>query len=479
MAGTVISDWYREHDYPFVDVAFPAGQDITNGVIQVVVTESRVGMIVARNNKWFSTGLLNGQVRLQPGDRISLSQLEADKDWLNQNPFRSVNIVAEKSTTPGYTDIAVDTVHEDFPFRVHATYDNTGVPVLGRDRYSAGFDWGNAFWMDQQLSYQYTSSLPLWRGLDGQSASYQAHSASYLAPLPWRDKISIFGVYALAVPELGPDLGLTGITWQASARYIIPLAAPANFTQQIQAGFDFKSSNNNLIFGGLQISNVTTEIDQFVGDYNASLRDPLGQTSFDNTIVLSPGGISALNTTALFQAQAPFATAGYTYDRLSLTRLTGLPQDADWVKRLGWFKDLSSLTRFVGQVSSANLLASEQLGIGGMDTVPGYDERVANGSDGVLLSEELLSPSFGLTKYLIRDFGDQTQVSAFWAYGSVRDNKALPGAQNGHDLESVGLGLRYVIGRYVNFHLNYGWQLRRLSGADRGEFADVTLTLSD
>jgi len=479
MASTIISDWYREHDYPFVDVAFPAGQDITNGVVQAVVTESHAGSVTARGNKWFSTGLLVSEVRLQHGDRISLSALEADKDWLNQNPFRSVNLVAEKSAVPGYTDIVVDTLHEDFPFRVHASYDNTGVPVLKRDRYSVGVDWGNAFRLDQQLSYQYTSSVPLWSNFGSRTVNYEAHSASYLVPLPWRDKLNIFGIYAVAVPQLGPDLGLTGVTWQASARYIIPLAAAANFSQQIQAGFDFKSSNNNLVFGGFEISNVTSEVDQFLVDYSASLRDPLGQTSLDNTLALSPGGLSSHNTNTFFQAQAPFATARYAYDRFSLTRLTGLPQDADWVKQLGWLKDLSSLSRFVGQVSDKNLLPSEQLGIGGIDTLPGYDERAANGSVGVFASEELLSPPFGLTKYVFPDVADQTQISAFIAYGSVQDNKPAPNTQNGHDLESVGLGLRYVAGHYVNFRLNYGWQLRRLNGAEHGEFGQLTLTLSN
>jgi hemolysin activation/secretion protein len=233
------------------------------------------------------------------------------------------------------------------------------------------------------------------------------------------------------------------------------------------------------VFGGFQVANVTTEIDQFLVDYSAALRDALGQTILDNTVALSPGGLSSHNTNDFFQAQMPFAAARYAYDRLSLTRLIGLPQDANWVKQLGWLKDLSALSRFVGQISSTNLLPNEQLGIGGFDTIPGYDQRAANGSKGVFVSEELLSPSFDSMKELFRDFGDQTQISAFLAYGSVKDNKASSDTQNGHDLASVGLGLRFAISHYVNFHLNYGWQLRRLNGAERGEFGQISFTLSD
>src|SRR5205823_4082701 len=138
----------------------------------------------------------------------SFSRLQADKVWLNQNPFHTINIVAQQSPMPGFTDLVVDTVREDFPVRVHVTYDNTGVPVLGRDRWSLGVDIGSEYWLDHQISYQYTSNLPPWRVFGPQRPTYEAHSASWLAPLPWRDRLTVFGVYATAVPDLGPDLGL-------------------------------------------------------------------------------------------------------------------------------------------------------------------------------------------------------------------------------------------------------------------------------
>jgi hemolysin activation/secretion protein len=477
--GTAISDWYRDHDYPFVDVAFPAGQDVTNGTVQLVVTESRTGNILAQGNRWFASSLLTDQVRLAPGDRISLRELESDKDWLNQNPFRVVNIVAQKSAVPGYTDFTVETIHEEFPLHVHAGYNNDGVPVIGRDQWSYGLDWGNAFWLDHQFSYTFTASKPLWSLSGSSPVSFQEHSASYSIPLPWHDKLVLFGTYAQSAPQLGPDLGLTGVNYQLSGRYVHLLPSTGLFTQQIQFGFDFKSSNNNLEFGGTQVLNVTTFIDQFLITYDGTLKDNLGQTTIENNFVSSPGNLSGHNSDQDFAAQSPFATARYTYDNLSITRLTGLPQDSAWVNQLGWFKGVSSLTRLVAQISTTNLLPSEQLGIGGTDTVPGYDERTANGSQGVLVSEELLLPAFSLAQQLDSDLQDQIQLSAFWAYGDVRDVKTLAGTPAPPDIESVGLGLRFAFGRYVNLHANYGWQLRKLPGAvDHGEFGHVALTLT-
>ncbi len=483
--GTVIANWYRDHDYPFVDVAFPAGQDITNGIIQVVVAESRAGIISARNNRYFSSGLLTSNVRVQPGQRISLSELEADKAWLNQNPFHNVNIVAQPSPTPGYTDLIVDTVQEQFPLRAHLGYDNTGLPVLGRDHWTTGLDVASEYFYDAQLSYQYTSNLPLWRALTGTRSDYEMHSGTIVAPLPWRDKLTVFGVYATAVPNLGPDIGVTGITWQASGRYVLSLPMTTTFNQQLQAGFDFKSSNNNILFGGFQVSDVTSQIAQLSADYAFSLRDALGLTSADATAVVSPGGMSSGNTNDIFGQQQPFAKARYAYARLDATRLTGLPQNAEWVKNLGWFGGASSLTHVVGQWASNVLLPTEQLGLGGLDTVPGYNERTANGSVGVLLNEELLTPAFGILRHFLpNDPGDQAQLSGFFAYGSVRNQKWQAGTENDHDLMSAGLGVRYNLSHYVNFRFVYGWQLRAISGVPvaeepkGGQLGEFTLTLS-
>jgi hemolysin activation/secretion protein len=136
--------------------------------------------------------------------------------------------------------------------------------------------------------------------------------------------------------------------------------------------------------------------------------------------------------------------------------------------------------RVVGQTSDRDLLPSEQLGAGGYDSVRGYDERVANGSQGLLLSEELRTPAFSLAKLVAgRAIDDQAQLLAFWDYGSVREKQPVPGESTSVSLESVGMGMRYAITRYLDFRLDYGWQLRKLPGvAVRGQMGHIGITLS-
>jgi hemolysin activation/secretion protein len=468
----VIIAYYRAHGRPFVDVAFPE-QDINSGVVQTVVTEFRVGQIKIQNNKWFSTNLLRREVTLQPGDAIETPQLQADLDRLNDNPFRTVAVVAQKSDTPGDTDLVFN-VTDRFPVRFYGGYDNTGTPVLGHDRWNLGFNWGNVLGLDQQVGYQLTTSDNFWHkraDIPGQSdaPTFTAHSLNYSIPVFAEDHILLFGTYEVAVPRLGPTIGVVGVSGQASFRYSMRLPSLSFLTHELQIGYDFKTSNNNLEFGGQEVSNVTSEIDQFPLIYNATAKDAFGGTTIANQAFFSPGNLTAQNKDAFFQAQAnnPFATARYVYDNLSITRVTHLPYDASWIMRV------------IGQESDHNLLPSEQLGAGGFDSVRGYDERAANGSLGLLLREELRTPPFSLMRVFSLSGADQTQLLTFWDYGSVRDKQIVPGATITTELQSVGVGMRYSIPRYFDMRLDYGWQLRHLPGEpELSQMAQLAITVS-
>jgi hypothetical protein len=294
-------------------------------------------------------------------------------------------------------------------------------------------------------------------------------------------------------PLLGPYLGLAGTNAAAGIRYTAKLPSTRKFDEQLQAGYEFKTSNNNLEFGGFQVSNVTTEVDQFFIEYDATWRDDYGQVDVTNDLVISPGGITALNNNALYAAQicgnpcigATPPKANYVYDHIVVTRVTGLPQGEALANSLGWFGGATSITKFVGQVASGNLLPSEQLGAGGVESVRGYDERVANGSQGILLSEELRTPPFSLAKLLLKTqspWNDVTQLGVFFDYASVSDNNPAIGAHAGAELDSAGLGFHLLSGPDANVHidLDYGFQLRKLPGAaDTSQFGNVSVVIAN
>jgi hemolysin activation/secretion protein len=467
--------FYRANDRPLVDVVVPE-QDVSTGVVRILVTEFRVGAIKVEGNRWFTSDQVAAAFTLKPGDTIDANALLGELDVANANPFRHVDLVYQPGTQAGTTNLVLQT-QDRLPLHVYAGYDNDGQRVLGRDRWTTGFTWGDAFWADQQLSYQLTTSDNFWHHRSAppgepDGPSNLAHSLSWSAPLPWGDRLSIFGLYEEEVPKVGASFGLTGVNGQASLRYTRPLPRTQSFTQAVEIGYDFKTTNNNLDFGGTAVSQNATEIDQFPLGYSANLTDPYGSTSLTTTLYWSPGGITAGNTDAAFQpgtgqSGRADARAEYLYFRGELDRLTRLPLDASWA------------VRFIGQVTDRNLLDTEQVSVGGADLLRGYDPNTINGDQGVVLSNELRTPSFPLLPDAVRPAGvsDDTQLLAFWDYAALSAKEEVEGSGVGAHASSVGLGLRYSLATNLTMKLDYGWQLQHLPGEPLGQFGFLSVTV--
>jgi hemolysin activation/secretion protein len=472
-----VVEFYRANNHPLVNVVVPE-QDVQGGVVQIVVTEYRVGAITVEGNKWFTASQVAAGVDLQPGDTVDSNTLLGDLDTANANSFRHVDVVYQPGTAPGTTDIVLQT-QDRLPLRVYGSYDNSGQPVVGRDRWSLGFNWGNAFWLDQLLSYQLTTSNDFWHhraSIPGQPSGpeFVSHALSWSAPLPWGNRLSIFGDYEQSVPKIGTGFGETGISGQASLRDTYALPRTQSFTQAVEIGYDFKTTNNNLDFGGTLVSANSVEVDQFPLGYSANLLDRFGSTGLTTTLVWSPGGLTDANTDAAFQPgigqSGRFgAKASYLYFRGELDRLTQLPKDFSWA------------LRFIGQLSDRNLLDTEQLSVGGPDLLRGYDPNTINGDDGIVVSDELRAPPFSpLGKALPGGLTDQAQLLAFWDYAALSPHEAVAGdfTDVGVHASSAGLGLRYTLATNLAVKLDYGWQLQRApAAATLGQFGFISVTI--
>ena len=454
--------YYREHDRPVVDVAVPA-QDITNGVLQIVVLEGRVGRITVAGNRWFSSAQIADGVYTHPGDEIDSRTLQANLDFLNQNPFRSTDIVYRPGEKLGETDLTLQT-QDRFPARAFVGYEDSGDIETGLDRYFAGFNYGDLFRLGQQLNYQYTTS--------GNFDSLRAHSGSYVIPLPWQHTLTFFGSYVDTKGQLPALFGVTGRSYQLSARYSVPLptvtVAKVAYKHSFAAGFDYKYNNNSLEFGNAPAAGTLYEVNQFVLAYNGAESDPWGRTTVDENLYVSPGGITSDNNDTAFSNAHTGATANYVYNTIVLERLTRLPQD--------W----SLVLRGTLQTSNANLVPSEQLGFGGYDTVRGYDEREVNADDGFIFTTEARSPTISIGDFLhMPKVKDQLQFLGFWDYGSGSNHAPLPGEASEIPLSSLGVGLRYTINTYLSIRYDYAFQLLHTGfDNDHGSRSDIGIVLS-
>ncbi len=435
--------YYRNHDRPIVNVFAPQ-QNITNGYVQIVVAEGRVGQVTAKGAQWFSNSDLGSNLRVHTGDEISGMKLREDLDWINRNPFRQSDLVFGPGDSPGLTNLTLKTA-DRFPARFFAGYDDAGNQFTGDYRYFAGFNYGDLFGLGQQISYQFSTAED--------TNLFTAHAGSWVIPLPWRHVLTFFGSYGQSSANVPGTSGLfhsEGNSWQASMRYEVPLRAPENMTHSLVAGADYKESNNNLAFGGVPvISNTYADTAQFVLGYQAAYTDPYGSTSGSLMAYLSPGGITSADSTAAYQAQRFGAKSSYEYGQLNVQRVTTLPWKFTWTERGAI------------QVSDRNLLPSEQIGVGGYDTVRGYDEREADGDSGFFISSELATPPVSLGNLIgLAKASDQMQLLGFIDYGGTRLHTPGPSDTNPNtNLLGVGPGIRWAISPYMSFRFDYGFQL--------------------
>jgi hemolysin activation/secretion protein len=415
----------------------------------------------ATGQHWFSKGFLLSQLTLREDEPLSGSEMRDDLAWINRNPFIQSDFLLAPGDAPGTTDLLLRT-QDRFPLRPYVGYENNGNQYTGEDRYEAGFNYGNLFGLGEQVSYQYTQNSDANR--------FYAHAGTFIAPLPWHHLLTIFGDYSSTHADLGSGLESGGVNWQVSGRYEIPLPSTLQLSHSVFVGGDFKRSDNALAFGVLSLFKTTTDVDQFVGGYQATYTDDYGSTYFNGTGFFSPGNISEYNSNGFYQSQRAGARANYVYGQLVLDRTTRLPHDFTWT------------VRGLVQESDANLLPSEQLGLGGAETVRGYDEREANGDNGYLVSTEIATPPLSLAGLIgSKAVKDQLQFFGFVDYGGTSLHNVTPADVNPNvNLLGVGPGVRYIINPYLSARFDYGFQMISTGFGPPGQHgrADIGIVVS-
>ena len=463
LIGTV-QDAYVAAGRPYVRALVPE-QDVTDGVLAILVVESKVGKVEVQGQKWYAPEVYTGDMHTQAGNVLNKSVLDSDLEWTGRRSGGYYG--SEAFTRPGSEFGTTDVIlraQERFPLGGYVTWDNGGQQTTGPERLIFGLDWENP--LGQHLSFQETDSPDFRR--------YIGHAGTYDIPLPWRHIVHLNGAYASISPDVPLGFVSSNYAWQTGGTYEVPLprlafAGAGTLTHSVQAGFEAKETNNNLQFGGTPVTNNTTQIFEWTAGYNAQFQDRFGTTTLSANVTAEPGGWTSQNNDSAFSATRSGAQAAFAYGNLQLQRTTPLP----------W--GFSHVATFFAQLSGDNLLGSEQFGLGGEGTVRGYDEGIVYGDEGLLVRNELFFPSFSLSQFFAPKFGaniadDHFQPLVFFDYGSTWDKNLLAGEASSTSLDSVGVGFRYRISRYVSLRFDYGWQLDEPSfplsnDHSRGNFA--------
>lgn len=450
---TTIVCYYRDHHHPVVTVYVPE-QDITDGTLYLVIVDGKLGKLTTNGNCYSRSPLYTKKIRLFPGDPIDTDILLTDIAWLNRSPFRKVDVCLKPGETFGTTDIELD-IKDRYPVQVYAGTDNTGTEPTGDVRWFAGITWGNAFFLDHILTYQYTSSVDLNK--------FQAHTFHYTAPI-YRHILRFFGGYATIHPHIAHELHSTGHNTQGSVRYTIPFGTNYHGAlQEVTFGADFKNTDNNLVFveeEEIALITKTVNLTQFVCGYALGRENAYRKFSANFDLYFSPFTFLPNQTDGDFSNLSPHAKSKYVYGRLSLAETWQLPN------KFALFLQ----GRF--QLSNQVLLQSEQFGLGGYDTVRGYEEREFNADNALCTNVEIHTPPVSIVRFFnpCSKLEDRFYILVFFDYGlgNVTHRGEFISLENLNPkipkfeyLMSTGPGFRYTINSYLSARLDWGIKLHR------------------
>ena len=438
---------YREAGMPVVNVVVPP-QDISNGVIQVVAVVGRLGKLSVEgdtaNPDYYASGFA-----LAEGDVIEEGAVLSQLRWKSRRLHRRVDAVYEPGAAFSQTDITLQ-VSETKPWTVFGGVDNTGSEGgVGELRIFAGFTVADFGATDHEFSYQYTTSE------DGPDA-LSAHVLSYILPVAnWTD-FQLTGAYVTTGTQ-GTDFTNDGTSWQLGGTFITQLPRLHSVAWEARYGFEYKNSDNNLEFGGTPVTGNETEIGQFFLQLNGQRGDARSATNLYAGVWYSPGDMFELNTDAAFSGSRTGAVADYAYLRAGFDHTIFLPGDFRFVAAVD------------AQVSDNRLLSSEQIYLGGLNTIRGFDENTLAGDNGALARLEMYTPGFSL-------FGDaaanedQLRFFAFYDIGAVNSNSPFDAATDVEGtLAGAGVGLTYQFRDNLTAQVAYGWQVEDTASADKDD----------
>ncbi len=434
---------YRSEDMPVVNVVVPE-QEITNGVVQILVVVGRLDKVQVEGATGAEAEAVAKEIGLKRGEPISEGQVLEDLRFLNRSPFRHVDALYQPGKDYGQTDLVLQETQEKSWTVYAGAATQGGRGPLGDFRPNAGAMEYDQLGLGETIGYQYTT--------DDQFNRLKSNMFSLNLPLPDRWQLqTVFGyTYSRASLQNGA-LNQVGSNTIAGAYLTAPLPRIGGWANDLRFGFEYKSTNNNLDYGGTTVVAGHPEIFQGVLGYAGEGVFWGTKTKFDASIYESPGNIGPAGTSTIYQSLRAGAQSTYTYAKAHL--------DNRWDMDGGW----RLLTSINGQLSSTNLLPTESFVMGGIGSVRGFAFQDALVNSGVTTNSTFYTPGTQVIRKITEDKSgpnDELRAYVFLDHGSGWYHFATPAQPHYVGMTGAGLGLTYELANNLNIDVGYGWHLQ-------------------
>ena len=447
---------YRERGFGIVQVQLPE-QDITKGVVQFRVLQPTLRNVVVEGNKHYTNENIRRSLpTVRENETPNSKAIARNLQMTAENPVKETSVILRSADREDQVDATIK-VTDDKPWRMFVSIDNTGTSDTGYWRTGIGYQHANLFDRDHTLTAQYITSPT-------DASKVSIYGVGYRIPY-YRLNSSLDLIAGYSDVDSGTVQGLFNVSGQGSvyaARWNYYLPRWEDVEHKVTVGLDYRAYQNDVVFSGTGLVPDIT-VHPLGITYSGTVRAAASETNFYATAAANiPGGNDGSDDD--FRRSRANATANYTLFRFGGSHSYAFKNDAQVRVALN------------GQYTSDALVAGEQFGIGGPDSVRGYLLRETANDYGYSANFEVYTPDFaGQLPKMEGLSGLKMRALAFFDYGSVSRNDALPGESEGDTLKSVGVGFRVGITRKFNLRLDFAHLLKdgptRQSGQEHASVA--------
>lgn len=362
-----------DEGFSFRRVVVPA-QQVEDGRVVLRVVDFPLSHIELEGNVHFNDeNILRSFPALRVGEVPETKRLARALIVANAHPSKSVALTFKESETSDSLDARLR-VSDQKPWQVVGGLSNTGSEDTGDWRLSLGFQYSNLWNRDHVVTLSYTTAPENFKdvqqgGIDYRMPLYKISS--------W---VSAYYVNSdVDTGQIGSFFDVSGAGEFYGGRFTHTLPPVGAYTQELSVGLDSKFFDNEILFQllpiGVDVRSVPASV-RYYGAYQGA--------SWQGDVAVG------------YAHNIP--DVGSKNDQTSYT-LTRLGADVGWDALragggLSYQLPRGWLARgiFDTQWGGEPLIPGEQFGIGGINSVRGFEEREVTGDDGFRVSVEAWTP---------------------------------------------------------------------------------------
>jgi hemolysin activation/secretion protein len=441
-----ITQFYRSKGY-INTLAYLPEQAIENNTAEFRIIEGRVGDVTVEGGNYYKAETVESKLLVEKGQILDYKDLNENLRTMNKQPDRMVEAVLKPGKEEGTSDILLK-VKDERPYHLSLDYTNRGTKYTTENRYGIGFTHNNLLGFSDILSAKFRI---------GEDSDIYSVSGDYNFPISRYDtRLGIYGIFSQA--EIGDQFKVLTPEGKATV-YGIYLTHPLinedypEFTLEsnVTVGFDSISVWNKVL--GAETSH--DELRVVKAGITFDEKDSSGRTFISENIRVGLEDFLGSMENHSTSSSRLDANSEYVKNTGMITRLTRLPLSSYLINRLNY------------QVTTDPLVSSEQIVVGGVDSVRGYPENEYFADYGVTGSIELRTPAFLLPSFLRTQLDteddnhiiDTLQFVYFIDAGKGYLESARVGEDKDKYLVGAGVGLRFNMFKNLNGRIDWGFPM--------------------